>query len=101
MLITFNRHLSEVEPLTSNIPQSVLRRSGHAVPVNKRKKKSHSLSIAKNIKVGVKDGSNKVVTNKFRFHSYYSDRMVFQKEVKNNIWGYSNEEHLTAKSICM
>ena len=101
MLILLNRHLSEVEPLKSGVPQKILARSSHGVPVKNRKKKSHSKLFQQNIKVGLGDVSSKVATNKLRFHSYYSDRMVFQKEVKNNIWGYYDKEHLTAKYICM
>ena len=27
-----------------------------------------------------------------RFHTYYSDNMVFQRNVKNNVWGYIDKD---------
>ena len=82
-----------------NIPQNVLIRRSNSMPVNKRRKNSASKSqFRQNMKVAT---DSKVAENKLRFHSYYSDRMVFQKEVKNNIWGYSDKETLTAKYICL
>ena len=39
-----------------------------------------------------------------KFHSYFSNRMVLQSNVKNNIWGFINseadEEKLISKFSC-
>ena len=39
-----------------------------------------------------------------KFHSYFSNRMVLQSNVKNNIWGFTHseadEEELISKFSC-
>ena len=46
---------------------------------------------------------NEKQKQQFGFHSYYSDEMVFQSDVKNNIWGYipSDSNLVTANYKCM
>jgi len=46
---------------------------------------------------------NEEPKQQFGIHSYYSDEMVFQSDVKNNIWGYiqSDSNLVTANYKCI
>ena len=45
------------------------------------------------------DNRNEEV-KELKFHSYYSDGMVFQRDTQNNIWGYSISAQVSAKFSC-
>ena len=36
-----------------------------------------------------------------KFHSYFSDGMVLQRDIPNNVWGYSINKAISAKIICL
>ena len=36
-----------------------------------------------------------------KFHSYYSNSMVMQQDVYNNIWGYTNSPEISGAYSCL
>ena len=49
---------------------------------------------------GITIDSRNVEVKELKFHSYYSDGMVLQRDTQNNIWGYSVSAHVSAKFSC-
>ena len=49
---------------------------------------------------GITIDSRNVEVKELKFHSYYSDGMVLQRDTQNNIWGYSISAQVSAKFSC-
>ena len=49
---------------------------------------------------GITLDTRKEEVKELKFHSYYSDGMVLQRDTQNNIWGYSVSAHVSAKFSC-
>ena len=49
---------------------------------------------------GITLDNRKGEVKELKFHSYYSDGMVLQRDTQNNIWGYSVSAKISARFSC-
>ena len=50
--------------------------------------------------LGITLDNNKEEIKELKFHTYFSDGMVLQRDVPNNIWGYSANKAISARIVC-